>query len=666
MTNRRTSLYFAVCYIAAICPSQKTMAAVVVADSTRTLTSVTVSEQAPSQAVTSTTPHHTVLSESFTQMGITDMADALHRLPGITLRDYGGAGGMKTVAVRGLGTQHTGVSMDGVVVSNCQSSEVDLSRYSIGDMQAVSLHIGLSDDIFQPARQAAFPALLSLLTISPEIDSTSLHTTARVTTGSFGYLQPYLRLQRNFNQRLAITASAHYTRADNQYPFTLHNVQLVTHEHRRHNSLETGQIDLGMLWRLARGQMMRGKIYYYDSRRDLPGQVHYYTNISRETLREREAFAQIHYEIHLQQRLSIKASAKGTWNCAAYQDPLYKAGTNDGTYFQREAYVTSTLLYRPTPHFSASYAADYAFNNLNSSLTTDSRPRRRTLLQAVSAQLRTSRLLATAQLLGSLYWNSAKEGSSASDYSRLSPALSVSFRLLSDYSLFFRASYKDIFRLPSFNEYYFFHYGSPDVQPERTSHWNVGLTWAERLGRAWHVQFTADGYLNQVRDKIVAVPRNLFVWQCINVGKVRVLGMDMTTDITWNANSLHTLILHGSYSLQQATNQTLKESPYYGYQLAYTPQHIGNMTISWNNPWVNVSLNGEGMSHRYSTNEHHDGTRISGYWEMGCTFWKEINICQHGLQLRADIKNILDQQYEIIRHYPMPGRSFLISLQYNF
>ena len=61
-------------------------------------------------------------------MGVTDMADALHRLPGITLRDYGGAGGMKTVSVRGFGAKHTGVSYDGVMISECQSGEIDLSR----------------------------------------------------------------------------------------------------------------------------------------------------------------------------------------------------------------------------------------------------------------------------------------------------------------------------------------------------------------------------------------------------------------------------------------------------------------------------------------------------------------------------------------------------------
>lgn len=36
------------------------------------------------------------------QRGVTDIADALRRFSGVNLRDYGGAGGLKTVSVRGL------------------------------------------------------------------------------------------------------------------------------------------------------------------------------------------------------------------------------------------------------------------------------------------------------------------------------------------------------------------------------------------------------------------------------------------------------------------------------------------------------------------------------------------------------------------------------------
>ena len=88
------------------------------------------------------------------RLGVTDIADALHRMPGINLRDYGGAGGLKTVSVRGFGAQHTGVSYDGVLLSECQSGEIDVSRYALDHVQSLRLTVGDNDDIFVSARQA--------------------------------------------------------------------------------------------------------------------------------------------------------------------------------------------------------------------------------------------------------------------------------------------------------------------------------------------------------------------------------------------------------------------------------------------------------------------------------------------------------------------------------
>ncbi|MBO7660191.1 MAG: Plug domain-containing protein, partial [Bacteroidaceae bacterium] len=116
------------------------------------LNEVQVVDSHKHHTLTSTAPLYVMDHGEMLRLGVTDMADALHRLPGITLRDYGGAGGMKTVSVRGLGTKHTGVSYDGVMLSECQGGEIDLSRYSLDNVGSLSLVIGDNEDIFIPAR----------------------------------------------------------------------------------------------------------------------------------------------------------------------------------------------------------------------------------------------------------------------------------------------------------------------------------------------------------------------------------------------------------------------------------------------------------------------------------------------------------------------------------
>ena len=56
------------------------------------------------------------------------ISDALLRLPGIALSDLGGAAGLKNASLRGLGTAHTDIYLDGVRVSNFQSGQNDLGK----------------------------------------------------------------------------------------------------------------------------------------------------------------------------------------------------------------------------------------------------------------------------------------------------------------------------------------------------------------------------------------------------------------------------------------------------------------------------------------------------------------------------------------------------------
>lgn len=596
------------------------------------------------------------------RMGVADMTDAMHRLPGITLRDYGGAGGMKTVSVRGFGASHTGVSYDGVVLSECQSGEIDLSRYSLDNVARLRLTIGDGDDLFIPARQSATPAVLSIETLRPE-QETQLH--AQLRTGSFGHVSPFVKYDRRVSSRLLLSAMGEYTYAENDYPFTLTNGTLTISKNRTNSRMSQGHGELTLCWQPTAVSLLTAKSYYYDSDRRLPGLVRYYNDVSRETLHDRTAFAQLQYQTRWGEQWALKTIGKWNWASTRYRDPLYTGGVHDADYWQREGYATVCLLFTPHERWAVDYSADYVMNSLNSSLQSDARPLRHTVLQSLSAKYQTARLKAIGRLLYSLCLNDARRGSAARNVSRLSPSLSLSWQPFASQQLFVRASYKNIFRVPTFNENYFFHYGSSTLQPESTDQLNIGCTYASSLSKQTTLHVTLDGYENHVKDKIVAVPYNMFIWQCINVGKVRVRGIDTTLSLNQQIAADHALLLTANYSYQQALNRTNASSPYYNLQLAYMPEHQGAASIGWENPWVNVSLHAHGVSRRWATNQHYAETDISGYAEWGFSAHRQLAVGKGRMEVRVDVKNLLDRQYEIVGHYPMPGRSYQVSLSYH-
>ena len=598
----------------------------------------------------SAVPLHSVSNEDLQRLGVNDIADAIHRLPGITLKDYGGAGGMKTVSVRGFGAQHTGVSYDGIMLSDCNTGEIDIQRYAVGNMQSVSLNIGDRDDVFTTARSVTTPATINLET------STRQGIGAMITAGSWGLMNPSLNFGAYIN-KVSLGGNLDFMHADNNYPFTLYNVTTETREHRTHSKMNQGHGELNASWQINPSSTLSAKIYYYDNDRELPGVVHYYTDENDESLRERNIFAQARLKTVLSTSFSLMVNGKWNWASSNYHNGMPSGGVTSADYWQREYYGSAALLYAPTQSFAVDYSIDYYLNNLNSSLTVMPNAERKSLLQSLTAKYSTRRLTLMGRMLWSNYMGEAH---------RLSPSASISYRLLDDEQLYLRASFKSIFRMPTFRELYYFHLGDANLRPEKTSQYNLGITWSGGVNRRLNLTATLDAYYNTITDKIVSIPINMFVWRNINMAKAHAYGLDLMLDAKYQIAKRHQLSLYTNYSLQNVRNMTDSSSPYYKNQIAYTPQHSGSAALGWQNPWVSLTLSADAMGERWTTNEHSQGTRLAGFVEFSATAYRTFAIRKSELTLQASVLNILDKQYEIVARYPMPGRSCRFTVAFKY
>lgn len=620
--------------------------------------------------VTSTAPLFNLTNERMKTMGVTDISDALHRLPGINIRDYGGAGGMKTVSVRGFGTTHTGVIYDGIVLSDCQSGKIDLSRYSLDNVGSLSLIVGDNSDIFVPAKASASAAsiIISSMSVPGPMDSL-WHVTGQMRVGSFGTYNPYFKVGKSLTPKFSFSVIGEYTHAKNDYPFTLENGKLVTRERRNNSMMNSWHGEINTRWRLTPASMLDAKVYYYDNNRQLPGPVILYNPICHEKLRDRNFFGQLTYKNLSLSKFSFQGLAKFNWDASLYhdEDGKYPGGILDEDYFQREVYVSGSALYVPTDKLAFNYSADYFYNNLTTNQMEVVGPWRHSVLQSFTGKFQNSWLLATARLLWSIYDNGVKEGISSKDENKLSPSLSVSVQPMRNRLFFIRASYKNIFRMPTFNETYYFRMGSTSLKPEDTDQFNFGLTW-QYNSTNWlnALVLTGDVYYNNVKDKIVALPTNMFIWTMTNMDKARAFGADVTASATFNIARRQSLVFAGNYSWQRVQPRTSPTDPDYNKQVAYTPIHSGAASLSWENPWVDVVVHTTGASDRYGTSSNLPITRIKGYMEMGAALIRSFKIKRNTIDLRFDLTNILDTQYEIVGNYPMPGRAWKFTVTYKY
>ena len=108
-------------------------------------------------------PAQKLAGQQLERLRSNSVADALRYFSGVQVKDYGGIGGLKTVNVRSLGSQHVGVFYDGIQISNAQNGTVDLGKFSMDNMEVLSVYNGQKSDIFQSARDYASAAALYMV-----------------------------------------------------------------------------------------------------------------------------------------------------------------------------------------------------------------------------------------------------------------------------------------------------------------------------------------------------------------------------------------------------------------------------------------------------------------------------------------------------------------------
>ena len=633
------------------------------------LDGVTVTARRMPAKITSTTSVQVFGKEDLKNLGLQNMGDAVKRFAGTNVRDYGGIGGLKTVSVRNLGAAHTAVSYDGVAISNTQAGQIDIGRFSLDNVSTLSLAIGHDDNLLQSARLFASAGVLNIETEKPHFENGKRHhTQVQMRGGSFGYLTPAIRHWQALGERTKLSVEGNYLHAEGEYPFTLKNGTLVTEQKRINSDVESYQGEMNLFHTFKDESELSAKAYYYNSKRGLPGAVILYNSESDERLWDENFFTQAKYKKAFSPQWTLQAQGKYNYSWNKYEDTgvEYTGGKQTDTNRQTEYYLSASALYKPTSAWSFSLSQDGFINRLHTNGANSPEPVRYTSLTALNARYQSGQLKASGSVVATYITEEVKAGNTPEDRRRLSPTLSLSWQPWEGEQLFVRALYKNTFRVPTFSDLYYLRVGNTSLKPEKATEYTVGLTWSGTpFSFTDFVSLTVDGYYNEVNDKIIAFP-STYVWKMQNYGKVHITGIDATLATAIPLGKSVNLNLSGNYSWQKALDVTNPEAKNYKHQLPYTPEHNGNVSATLEMPWVNVGYTVTMVSQRYFLAQNIEANRIEGYGEHTATLWREFKLGKCGLRLQAEIINLTDAQYDVIKYYPMPGRSWRLTGTFNF
>ena len=640
------------------------------------LDEVVVTTNTKTKQSRATAPLQILTGEALEGLNAIQVADAVKHFSGVMVKDYGGIGGLKTVSVRSLGASHTAVSYDGIAVSDAQNGQIDISRFSLDNVDMVSLSNGQSDQIFQPARQYASAAVLNITTMAPRFNKRCVNGKVMMKGGSFGLINPSLYIASKLNKYLSLTASGEWMSAHGRYPYVMHYSEQsndsTSIEMRENTDVKNLRTEAALY---GADSVQNGYIkgYYYQSERGLPGATIFYNtqNFSSQRIWDRSAFLQGHYERNFNNIVSLQLNAKYNYTFIHYLDPMYlgSEGKDENRYTQNEYYLSGAVVYRPISGLSFNLSQDGIINTLEADLDNFTSPTRYTSLTAIAGKYVNNWVMTTASMLMTAMTDVMADNTQGQQRFKASPYISVAFKPFEQVDFRVRAFYKNIFRLPTFNDLYYGKVGNRNLLPETTNQYNIGLTFQYSITKYVPLlALSCDIYHNDVKNKIVAYPtKNIYTWTMLNYGRVSITGLDFTGDIEISPLKELLITLGATYTYNRALNVTDPADRDYRHQIPYTPRISGSGKAGIKTPWFSLNYSLVWSGHRYAVNQNYKENRVEGYFDHSLSASHEFSLRHdHKLGINLECLNLTNINYCVVRYFPMPGRSWRGTLYWKF
>ena len=632
-------------------------------------------------------PSQKLNGEMLEKLNTHSVADALRYFSGIQLKDYGGVGGIKTVNIRSMGTHHLGISYDGIQLGNAQNGQIDLGQFSLDNVEEITLYNGQKSAIFQPASDFGHAGAIYIRTKAPDFEQDEqTHLKLKAQYGSSDMFRFSTLWEQKLSETVSSSVSAGFLTASGKYKFRYERrypngeTAWDTTAVRQNGDIHAERIEANLFGRLYQGSW-QVKGYLYNSARGIPGAI--VNNVWRRGERQQDlnTFVQAAYDKSIGDGFSTRWLAKYAYYNTHYVNKDTTQLPVDNRFKQQEVYLSTANVLELLPNWSASLSYDFKWNKLNADTYNFAFPTRISNLVSLATAVDYKHLKAQGSILATFINDRThRRGEFAgmdtnNSLTKLTPALFVNIYPFKGTSFSLRAYVKKSFRMPTFNDLYYTDHGNANLVPESALQYDAGFALNKHFehGFVRHAEMHFDAYYNTVHDKIVAYPKGQqFRWTMLNLGKVHIKGIDVEAEADCSVGCGVTATFRAQYTYQDARDVTDPGDSFYEHQIPYIPWHSGSAILGLNYKDWDLNYSFIYAGERYDEQENILYNHMEPWYTSDLSLRYQFKV-HSSLQakrasssakfiVQADINNVLDQDYEVIVNYPMPGRNYALTL----
>lgn len=586
---------------------------------------------------------------------------------------------LSTVAFRGTGPGHTKVTWNGMSINSPMVGMSDFSTIPSYFVDAATLLHG-SSSVTETG--GGLGGLVRLGT-NPEAEP-GFKAQYIQGIGSFSTFDEFLRLTYA-NEHWTTSTRVLYSSSPNEFSYINHdkkenvyddNHNIISQYHprekNRSGSFKDFQILQEVYYTTGHGDRLGLNAWYINSNRELPVTTTEYGNQNAFDNRQREqTLRTVLNWRHFRSNWRTSAKAGYIYTDMAYDyrretaPDIWADMTHSRSYINT-AYVQADGEFNPSEKWyftaNASLHRHWVHSADRTIATTDggtarvgyNRSRNEISASASAKWQPTSRLGLSAILRQDIYGDS---------YSPIIPAFYIDGILCQRYNIVARASVTRNYRFPTLNDLYFLPGGNPALKNESGFTYDAGIsgtisrtgTYAIDAGVTWF-----DSYID---DWILWLPTTKGFFSPRNVKKVHSYGIEAKVGWTWRPASGWLLNLNGTYSWTPSINDSKPTSAAdlsVGKQLPYVPKHSANATarLSWRNWELMYQWCYYSKRYTMSSNEDVPGGSLPQYHISNVSIAKSLAFKPLDLQLKLNVNNLFDRDYQTVLSHPMPGINF--------
>ena len=568
------------------------------------------------------------------------LSDALQLGGGVFMKSYGGNGSLSTISLNGLGAEHTLVLLNGFKINSSQNNLIDLNTVVKENIESIEILNNGSSSLYG---SEAMGGVVNIITKDNLVKDLKLRMTGQIGSNQQNYLSA--GIEKNFN-KFNIDLSFSKEASQNDYEYYYNNGTNKVLKNRDNSDYELQNYSAALNYLIDQFSSLNLYSNLSNQSRNIPGLET--GSVPSDAIQlDRNWNSILTYENILSHNVSFKSQFNFQNNLSNYADNILINSYYKNIFLSN---LTQFNFIKNNYEATAGYEIDYS--TLYSNETEYNIDRIQPAVFFVS-KINLNEMLKIYPSVRYDYISDIKK-------SVLSGKLGVNVKPISNSQLNFKSSIGNNFAAPTFNELYWKDLGNKNLLPESSVNLDAGVIYGFNFisNNSIEINYT----FIDASNKIVWSPNSNGQWTPKNIGMSSSNAVLIIANIEKDISNNFSSKLNVSYSFTNSIKKSndYENDPTFGKQIFYIPQELGkcNFTLNYMQSGINMFYTFTGK--RYTNFENTNYLKAVDLFE-GNVF-QNFKINKLNLQLRFEVNNIFNADYQIISGYPMPLRNYRMCL----